>query len=79
MGVSPRICRVPVCSWGARALRAGKEAEPPNNFISSRTFPNRWGEIAIKRERNPKGGKYNELRARGKINAEGYLYSKGSR
>lgn len=58
--------------------RVGKEAEPPNSFISSRTFPNRWEKIAIKNP-NPETGKYNELWARGKINAEGYLCSMGSR
>lgn len=35
--------------------RAGKEAEPPNHFISSRTFPDRWEKIAIKKPQSQDG------------------------
>lgn len=63
-----------------RPPRAGKEAEPPNSFISSRTFPNRWDKIAIKKKRGiPRQEDIMSYGQGEKIKAEGYLCSVGRR
>lgn len=57
----PGVPRGPPCpsTFLGSPGRAGKEAEPPNNFISSRSFPDRWERIAIKKKKNlvPSRGK----------------------